>query len=196
VDESSWPEIQEAVAAAPYPVTLLPADPGRAAATREALGMSTRSWLGAVVAHTGGLLIDHGWLRVLGAGHGALPDVVTELDPENRIVTVGHDVLGGEFVWIQAEPDAPPTVHHYAPDTLAWEDLGLGYAEWLHAMLRGSMTDFYDGLRWPGWETEVSALGLDQGLSLWPPPWTVEGKDLASVSRRAIPIAELIAFYR
>lgn len=62
-------------------------------------------------------------------------------------------------------------------------------------MLTGAMVEFYKGVRWPGWETEVATIRLDQGLSLWPPPCTVEGKDLSAVSRRAISLKELVSFY-
>jgi hypothetical protein len=47
----------------------------------------------------------------------------------------------------------------------------------------------------PGWAAEVAAVPCDRGIHTWPPPWTTEGKDLASVSRKAIPISELIGFH-
>jgi Protein of unknown function DUF2625 len=87
-------------------------------------------------------------------------------------------------------------VHYFGPDDLGWQDLEQGYAEWLHAMLAGSMTEFYTNLRWPGWEAEVANVRLDEGIHTWPPPWTAEGKNLATVSRRAIPLAELLAFHQ
>ncbi|WP_323373404.1 DUF2625 family protein [Plantactinospora alkalitolerans] len=49
-------------------------------------------------------------------------------------------------------------MHYFAPDELDWQDLEQGYADWLHAMLAGSMTRFYDTLRWPGWKAKVAAL--------------------------------------
>lgn len=165
------------MAAAPYPVQVLPADPERATSRSAALGVTTRSWLGAVVANAGGLLVDHGWVRVLGCGYGRLPDVVTQADAEAGVLTVGYDVIGGQFVWLQAEPGAKPTVHYFGPDDLGWLDLEQGYAEWLNAILTGSLTRFYDTLRWPGWETEAETLGLDEGFSVWPPPFTKEGKN-------------------
>jgi Protein of unknown function DUF2625 len=67
VEQSAWSEISALVAAAPYPVEVLPADPQQAAACLAALEIATGSWFGAVVANSGGLVIDHGWLRVLGA---------------------------------------------------------------------------------------------------------------------------------
>lgn len=192
---SVWAEVSAAVAAAPYPVHVLPADADRARRCLAVLGITTRSWLGAVVAHSGGLLVDHGWLRVLGSGTSGLPDVVAEADPDAGLLTVGYDVLGGQFAWFQAQPDASPTVHYFGPDDLGWHDLEQGYADWLHAVLTGSLTRFYETLRWPGWEQEVADLLLDQGIHTWPPPSTVQGKDLSAVSRKAIPLAELVSFH-
>jgi hypothetical protein len=184
MDQSSWPEVSAAVAAAPYPVQVLPGDPDRAATCLATLGVTTRSWLGAVVANAGGLLVDHGWVRVLGCGYDRLPDVVAEADAEAGVLTVGYDVMGGQFVWRQDEPDAKPTVHYFGPDDLGWLDLEQGYGEWLNAILGGALTRFYDTLRWPGWQAETEALRLDEGFSVWPPPFTKEGKDLSAVSCR------------
>jgi hypothetical protein len=195
VDQSTWAEISTAMAAAPYPVEALPADPERAAACLAALGVTTRSWLGAVVANSGGLVIDRGWLRVLGGGHPGLPDVVTAMDSQAGRMVVAFDVLGGQFVWAPTQPGAAPTVHYFGPEDLAWQDLELGYGDWLLAMLAGALTQFYEGLRWPGWEIEVAGVALDQGINTLPPPWTTEGKDLSVVSRKPILLAELIAVH-
>lgn len=193
--ESAWDEVQAAIEAAPYPVEVLAADPARAANCMTRLGITTRSWLGAVTTNAGGLLVDHGWLRVLGSGTDGMRDVVAEADAADGLLIVGHDILGGQFAWAAAEPDRPATVHYFGPDDLTWLDLGQGYADWLHAVLAGSLTRFYDTLRWPGWEAEVAAVRPGLGIHAWPPPWTVEGKDLAAVSRKVIPIAELVAFH-
>jgi len=60
-------------------------------------------------------------------------------------------------------------------------------------MIGGVLTRFYQGPRWPGWESEVAGGGLDQGINALPPPWTIEGGDLSTVSRKAIPVAELVS---
>lgn len=182
-DEPAWPEIEAAVAAAPYPVVVLPADPRRADEELVRLQVTTRSWLGAVVHRSGGLVIDHGWLRVFGsgdeehqlAGLGRMNDGVT-----GRVV-VGQDVLGGRFAW------TPPAIWYHAPDTLEWEDCELGYGEWLAAMIGGAATGFYEHLRWPDWRREVQACRLDQILDVYPPPWSQEGADIGAASRRAVP---------
>ncbi|MET7969109.1 DUF2625 family protein [Micromonospora sp. NPDC005305] len=196
MEQSAWFEISSLVAAAPYPVTVLPADARQAAACLAALDITTRSWLGAVVANSGGLVIDHGWLRVLGSGHDGLPDVAAEMVPGAGRLVVAFDVMGGQFAWSQAEPGVQPTVHYFGPEDLAWQDLELGYGDWLEAMLAGAMTQFYEGLRWPGWEAEAASVALDQGISAWPPPWTREGKDLSAVSRKPVRLAELVSVHQ
>ncbi|MGC5030683.1 DUF2625 family protein [Micromonospora sp. DT229] len=193
MDQSAWSEISALVGAAPYPVQVLAADPERAAACLAAVEITTRSWLGAVVANSGGLLIDHGWLRVLGAGYDGLPDVAAEMARGAGRLVVAFDVMGGQFAWLQAEPGVRPTVHYFGPEDLTWQDLELGYGDWLEVMLTGAMTEFYEGLRWPGWEAEVASIALDQGIHTWPPPWTSEGKDLSAVSRKPIRLAELVS---
>ncbi len=93
MDHSAWDEISAAIAQAPYPVQQLPPDKAHAEAALARLGITTRSWLGAVVANTGGLSIDHGWLRVLGGGGGGLPDVATAADAATHRLVVAYDVL-------------------------------------------------------------------------------------------------------
>lgn len=194
MDNSAWGEVEAAVAAAPYPVRSLPPDPAMAETGLALLGITARSWLGAVVANTGGLLVDHGWLRVLGSGGEGLPDVTVEADPAMGGLIVAYDVLGGQFAWVPGRPGARPTVHYFGPDTLDWQDLEQGYADWLGAVLAGSLTRFYDTLRWPGWEAEVGALRADQGITVFPPPWSEEGRDLSAASRSPAPLVQIASF--
>lgn len=49
----------------------------------------------------------------------------------------------------------------------------------------GDLADTFADLRWSGWQDEVAALRPDQGLSLFPPPFTAEGRDITAVSRWA-----------
>lgn len=135
-----------------------------------------------------------GWHRVLGSGADALPDILADADPTAGRLAVAHDVLGGQFVW-SPKRDGQPTIHYFAPDDLGWQDLGQGYPGWLSAMLTGALDGFYDTLRWPGWRQEVVSVRTDHGIHTWPPPWSAEGKDLSTVSRRVMAMAELISFH-
>jgi hypothetical protein len=68
-----------------------------------------------------------------------------------------------------------------------------GYSDLLRFLLLGDLSDFYGAYRWPGWVESVAALAPDDGFSLSPPLWSKEGKDLSKVSRRAVPMTELLA---
>jgi hypothetical protein len=61
--------------------------------------------------------------------------------------------------------------------------------------LEGGSTDFYTQLRWAGWAQESAALSLSQGISIYPPPFTEQGRELSATSRRAVPFDELLAVY-
>jgi hypothetical protein len=79
---------------------------------------AARSYLGAVVLHCGGLLVDHGWLRVFGSPVSGAVRGVPGLARVNRFpgvfdsawrpdagLVVAHDVLGGVFA---LNGEAPP----------------------------------------------------------------------------------------
>ena len=158
----------------------------------EHLQVSTRSPMGAVAFHTGGIVIDHGWLRVLGSGS---PQVPRSLDSWNELhggrrcaegLLVADDVLGGFFCWF----DRTRTIHYLAPDTLEWEDLGLGYTDWLHWCFSDRPAVFYDAMRWQGWQAEVGQLDGTHGLHVWPPLFS-KGSAIGERSRKPVPVDEL-----
>jgi hypothetical protein len=132
--------------------------------------------MGALAFHSGGILVDHGWLRILGAGSAALPralDLWNGAPGKQRCargVLVADDVVGGFFAWFRE----PRTVHYLAPDTLEWEDSELGYADWLNWALTDRLLQFYRDLRWEGWAQEVGKLSGDSGLLVYPPLCTEE----------------------
>jgi hypothetical protein len=187
--------IREWAAAAPFDVEILACEPTAGRRALEALQVSTRSPLGALAFHTGGLMVDHGWLRVLGAGGDRLPRAVDTWNaigqtglrfPEGLLVA--DDAAGGFFAWF----NQPRTIHYLAPDTLKWEDLGLGHTEWLAAMLTDGLAKFYAELRWEGWQDEVRGLDGASAISFQPFLWT-KGAPIKQRSRRGVPVEELWA---
>ncbi|MBX3250018.1 MAG: DUF2625 family protein [Myxococcales bacterium] len=158
----------------------------------ERLQVSTRSPLGAIALHTGGVVIDDGWLRVLGSGSAEVPRRVDEWNGLGGVrrcdlgLLVADDVVGGFFCWFES----PRTIHYLAPDTLEWEDLKLGYTDWLRWCFGEGLADFYRELRWEGWQTEVRCLPGDRGMHISPPLFT-EGPTIVERSRRPVPVDEL-----
>lgn len=201
LDEPGWPVVRAWIDDAKTSVEVLP--PGELGATElEALQVTTRSPMGAIAYATGGLLLDGGWLEVLGASHPRLPWSITGLtrelgfwpdrDSPPALLVVAVDVLGGVFAVDGGPLGAPGRVHYFAPDDPEWMDCGNGYSGWLQACIAGSLPEFYAELRWPGWETEVAALAPDRGIQMYPPPWTAESKPLVNTDRRAVPLLEVV----
>jgi hypothetical protein len=194
--------VQQWIQAAHNSVEVLPADE----TTRDEALLETqvtlRSPMGAVVYHTGGMLIDQGWLRLLGSGHPRLPRTMQEWNRGRSTDSAGaslgfwliaDDVVGGFFA-LNGGAVGPGNgqVFYFAPDTLQWEPMnGMNYSQFLVWAFSEGLARFYAHLRWPGWEGEVSALGGDRAMSFYPFLWTKEGKDVAKCSRRACPVEEV-----
>ncbi|HUR23375.1 MAG TPA: DUF2625 family protein [Acidimicrobiales bacterium] len=201
VDEPAWPVIEEAIARAHPPAEVVPGDAAAGEQTLLLLQVTARSFLGALALHTGGLLVDHGWLRILGGGRGPLNlNTANGVDhpPQEQPgqVLVAFDVLGSKFaINGGALPGALGEVCYFAPDELAWFPLEMKFSEFVLWSLTDNLGLFYEHLRWPGWEAEIASLALDQGLSLVPEPFTTQGSDLSKVSRRPVPIAELMSYW-
>jgi hypothetical protein len=198
--EHAWPAILGLVEGATNDCVVLPEEGGRGNEALERLQVTTRSPMGALVHRCGGLLIDHGWIRLLGAGHPRLPRSLATWnygnsdDPRERLagaLLVADDVLGGFFaINGGALPGAPGNVHFLPADTLKWEDLGRGYGAFLQFLLMGNLAKFYEGFRWPGWDAECAALDGDRAFSVYPFLCTA-GPPIEQRSRRPVPIEEL-----
>lgn len=194
--EPAWPELQASLARASNLIEVLPPSDQQEACLVK-LQVTTRSNLGALAHETGGLLVDGGWLRILGSGSPRLPRALGFWNeqlgvPLGDALLVADDVVGGFFaINGGALPGAPGHVHYLAPDTQQWEDLDAGYSPWLSWVCTGDLAQFYGALRWPGWQHEVATLGGDQMFHAWPPLWTREGAPGQPVSRRPVPAREM-----
>ncbi|MFD4674213.1 DUF2625 family protein [Lentzea sp. NPDC058450] len=131
--KSAWEAVSRSIAESPYPVTVLEPSPD-AASRVESLGIAADSWLGAVVLHTGGLVVD-GRLRVFGSGSAEVAAVHVE---DGRIVVAEH-VRGDRYAL--ASTSGRPAVHQLSPGLPVWESLDLGYTNWLGAMIAGSLDE-------------------------------------------------------
>jgi uncharacterized protein DUF2625 len=199
LEEPAWPLVEEWIGKAVRPVEALPASPD-AGESLVAVQVTTRSPMGAVIYHSGGLLVDHGWLRILGSGHPRLPRSLpawnfacglplSETAPPWLLVA--DDILGGFFALDGGRfGGRNHTIWYFAPDSLEWEDTKHAYSEFLRWSFSGKLDLFYEAWRWPGWEGEVSKVGGDEALHVYP-PLSTDGASLGDRSRRAVPIMEL-----
>jgi len=200
-DEPAWPLVQEWVAAATNTVEVLPPPED---ATREqtlvSAQVTTRSPMGAVIYETGGILVDHGWVRILGSGHTRLPRSfsrwnygrsfsVSEERPQ--FLLVGDDVLGGFFAVDGGGIGfAHGNVCYFAPDELTWEDMKLGYSQFLTWCFQGDLAGYYQSERWPDWQEDARELGGDEAFS-FEPPLSADRKPITERTRKITSIADI-----
>lgn len=197
VATSGWMEVKEWIQRARNEVIAEPPGPPSDWSGR----LESVRLLADVVDHFAYLSIDHGWLRVLGTGTeegvGSLSPWLS-IDPStadaestNRIV-FAHDVVGGFFALAPTETD-DAEVEYLAPDELTWMPTGQGIDGWLLWAFDADLGEFYEELRWDGWEDELQRLGVTPavGVHLYPPPWAEEGRPVSRASRRVVPMEEL-----
>jgi hypothetical protein len=198
VEDPAWPQLADAILDSPT-ATVVPVNQLDGEACLVALQVTARSTLGALALNAGAVLVDHGWLRILGAGAAGFPSLASANDlvpaaPRESppVLLIGFDILGGRFaVDGGGLGGTPGDVHYWGPDTLAWTSLGLGHSDFVWWALGDRVAEFYADLRWDGWEQEVAAVALDQGLSIWPPLCSTESRPIGAASRRPVPWTEL-----
>jgi hypothetical protein len=200
-EDSGWPLVQQWVAEATNPVEVLP-PPDDASRERSLLAtqVTTRSPMGAIIYESGGILVDHCWLRILGAGHPRLPRSlpgwnfgrsISVSGQQPPFVLVADDVVGGFFAidggGLGVERGK---VCYHAPDTLKWENTEKGYSDFLVWCFRGDLAKYYEGMRWPGWLHESEALAGDHVFGIYP-FLSAADPPLGERSRRPVSIAEI-----
>ncbi|WP_314367660.1 DUF2625 domain-containing protein [Neisseria cinerea] len=198
--DPAWPLIQEWLAEATNSVEVLPRTLEKAQEELVKTQVTIRSFMGAVVYETGGIIIDDGWLRILGSGSAKLPRGLgswnlgrTQSEPAGPApyYLFADDVAGGYFAINGGGLNGKVgNVFYLPPDTLEWEDCSKGYDDFLNWALNGDLQLFYENLRWKNWHEEIRDLNGDSVYTFFPFLWTEEGCDINQVSRKRIPIAE------
>src|SRR3954453_3662882 len=95
-DEPSIPLVREWIEAAVRPVEVLPPSNGREDALLQTQ-VTTRSPMGAIVYETGGIIVDGGWLRILGSGHVRLSRALPAWNAgrSDGFYLIADDAVGG-----------------------------------------------------------------------------------------------------
>jgi len=198
-EDPAWPLVQGWVAEAKNPVEIL--SPSQTAgASLVSMQVTTRSPLGAIIFNTGGVLVDHGWIRLLGSGHPRLPRSLpqwnfdcgmVEADTPPPAVLIADDVLGGFFALNGGRFAAEGhSVWYFAPDTLRWEDTEKGYSDFVYWSFGGDLDGFYAPYRWRGWQTDVDRLAGNEAFRFYP-PLSADGGPIDQRHRITVPLEEL-----
>jgi hypothetical protein len=193
--EPGWDLVSGWIKEAKNKVQILPRSQARADSALLAAQVTTRSPMGAIIYQTGGILVDNGWLRILGSGCSAMNRDLMGWNKgkQQGFLLVADDVLGG-FYAINAGAfgaESMGKVFYFAPESLHWEATDKTYSDFLVFCFSGNLASYYHNLRWKGWEQEVIALNGNQGIMCIPFLFTKEGKNLAKSQRKAVPIEEI-----
>jgi hypothetical protein len=201
--EPGWELVQKWIKAATNYIEILPKDSARADHALYLTQVTTRSPMGAIIYETGGLLVDHGWIRVLGSGHTKLDRSLPEWNKgksytqdgeQPGFLLIADDVLGGFFAINAgglASQEGIGSVFYFAPDNLEWENMEIGYSDFITFCCSGDLQQFYQGFRWTGWQEDVAKLNGTEAMSFFPLLCSAEGKDIDAVSKKPVPAAEL-----
>lgn len=199
VTDPALPLVRQWFDAATNEVVVLPTTREAGEQALLALQVTTASPMGAIALETGGVLIDGGWVRVLGGNVEPTGNLAlwNERDGGMRMpgaFIVGSDAIGGFFaINGGAFAGKRGEVHYFAPDSCTWESLEVGYSDWLSWLCTGDLELFYEGTRWSSWRDDTAGLPQERAWSTYPPLWAQAGP--SGRSRRSVPIEELWSLY-
>ncbi|QIW16211.1 hypothetical protein A4G20_07645 [Pasteurellaceae bacterium RH1A] len=171
-DQSAWAVLKTWFKQTRNHFEILSADKKVAGKDLFSLQISVRSPMGAVIYETGGILINHGWLRILGSGSPKLNRGLLEWNfgktfqesgEQPSYLLVADDVLGGYF-GLNAGGLGPNVgkIYYYSPQKEEWQDLNLSYSEFLGWALNADLMAFYQGFYWQNWQADVQNLDGNQ----------------------------------
>ncbi len=154
--------------------------------------VTTRSTMGAIAYETGGVLVDGGWLRFPGSGHPSLARTLPGWNQgrSSGFYLVADDAVGGFFAINDgAFGEDGRNIYYWAPDSLDWEPLKIGFTDFFVWALSGRLAQFYESLRWTSWREDTATLSGDSCFGFYPFLWTKEGSVTAS-HRAPVPVRE------
>ncbi|WP_367868643.1 DUF2625 domain-containing protein [Pedobacter sp. WC2423] len=202
--DPAWPLVQKWVDSAKNKVQVLEFDSAEAKNVLFNTQVSTYSTLGAVIYNSGGIMVDDGWLRILGSGSKKLNRSVSEWNKGKTLqeygdkpayLLVADDAAGGFFaINYGAFGDDLKNVYYLAPNSLKWEPLGLGYSEFIRFCFDSDLSAFYKGLRWSTWNQFIANLDGSKSYSFRPYLWSEEGTDIEKCKRKLVSTEELFKF--
>lgn len=204
--DDAWEECRAIIINGSNRLTLLDVPTSIGEQTLLKIQVTTRSYLGVIAYQTGGILVDCGWIKLLGSPHD---DIFGDLASWNGLDTnqqsplqkkiqlpilegifvIAYDVSGGFFALNGGKFGPSKTVFYFAPDCLEWEDTELTYSEFIQWLVDGDLALFYETCRFDGWQERVQQLQPDEVLSYYPPLWTKEGSGAKS-DKKSISIEE------
>jgi len=202
--DPAWPLVKKWIESAKNKVEVLPVDSAKGQEALYQMQVSTYSTLGSIIYNTGGIMVDNGWLRILGSGSDKLKRTVPEWNKGKTIqeygdkpdyLLVADDAVGGFFaINYGAFGSDLKNIYYLAPNSLNWEPLNAGYGEFILFCFESDLSKFYEGLRWTSWDQFIGNLDGSKSYSFRPYLWAEEGKDINKSTRKLVPTEDLYKF--
>ncbi|MEP7144228.1 MAG: DUF2625 domain-containing protein [Ferruginibacter sp.] len=204
IKDPGWPFVQQMIDSATNKVEVLACDTSRAKKALYKTQVTTRSPMGAIIYKTGGILVDNGWIRILGSGSRkiarSLPDwnkgkSFKEFGEAPSYFLIADDAVGGFFaINGGAFGKDKGKTYYLSPDRLVWEPLNMTYTEFLFFCFSDDLDKFYEKLRWATWKKDILKLDGDEVFNFYPYLWTTKGKDVNKNKRKKIPAEDQFQF--
>lgn len=194
-DDDAWTWLKRLIEASPHQIEVSPPD-SYAHEDLAALRITEESLMGALVLNTGGLVVDSGWLRILGSNSARLGRSLSGWNQAigfagRGLLLVADDALGGFFALNGgALPGEAGGAFYFAPDTLEYEPLNCGHTALIQFLLGPGLTDFYQDQRWEHWRDMTAHLDGDRAVYMHPPIWG-SGPPVALRHKGTVPLAEI-----
>ena len=199
-NQPGWTVVKKWIDSAKNQVEVLPVDTLKAKDALYKTQVTTRSVMGAIIFSTGGILVDQGWIRILGSGCNkmkrTLPDwnkgkAFKEFGDRPAFFLVADDAAGGYFA-INYGPFGKDleNMYYLSPDDLKWEAMDMNYEDFIWFCFNSDIKKFYEGIRWKSWKKDIQSLRADEVFNMVPPLWSKEGKDIDKSLRKPVPAEE------
>ncbi len=198
--DPGWPVVKQWIDSAKNKVEILPVDTSNAKDALYKTQVTTHSIMGAIVYSSGGLLVDNGWIRILGSGCSkmkrTLPDwnkgkAFKEFGDPPAFFLVADDAAGGFFaINYGSFGKDEGNIYYLSPDELQWEPMNIDYENFIWFCFNGDLKKFYEGIRWNSWQKDLQGLKADEVFHILPPLWSQEGKDVEKSTKTPVPAEE------
>lgn len=163
--------------------------------------VSTSSPMGAIIYHTGGILINNGWIRIYGSGSKKLNRNLPEwnkgktflnFEDKPSYLIIADDAVGGFFLLNGGKLGSDlGKIYYLAPDSLETESLDLSYTDFINFCFNGNINNFYKDLRWKNWEDDFKTLNNNEAFVFYPYLWTKQGSNINKVQKSKLSIDEV-----
>lgn len=166
--------------------------------------VTTRSPMGAIIYHTGGILINKGWIRIYGSGNEKLNRNLPEWNKGKSFENFGDipgylfiadDAVGGFYLLNGGSlGNDVGKIYYISPDNLEPEPLDLSYTDFILFCFNGNIDAYYKNLRWDNWENDFKSLNTNEVFMFFPYLWSKQGRNINKVEKSKISIEAYYEF--